>query len=124
MMNNQQREPDMLQIAINSSERFTDDIPDPGIPDPFWDHASNEALLEEPIEGTSNSSMSWSVGPGWAVVEFYICWPGTRPPASCLDSKAIHNLTFRNVRDVVFSNEFYISALQLAQPDIAGLYPF
>jgi len=28
------------------------------------------------------------------------------------------------MRDVVFSNEFYILALQLAQPDIAGLYPF
>jgi hypothetical protein len=121
MMNNQQGDSDMLQIAINSSERFTDDIPNPGIPDPFKVRASLEALLEEPIEGTSNNSMSWSVGPGRAVVEFYICWPGTRPPASCLDSKAIHSLTFRNVRDVVFSKEFYISALQLAQPDNAGL---
>ena len=44
MMNNQQHEPDMLHIAINSSEYFTDDIHNPGIPDPFKDRASLEAL--------------------------------------------------------------------------------
>jgi hypothetical protein len=58
------------------------------------------------------------------VVELYICRPGTKPPAACLDSEAILSQTFGNVRDVVFSNEFYISALQLAQVDIAGLYTF
>jgi hypothetical protein len=58
------------------------------------------------------------------VVEFYICRPGSKPPQSCLDSEAIISKTFRNVRDVVFSNEFYISALQEAHKEIADLYPF
>jgi hypothetical protein len=58
------------------------------------------------------------------VVEFYICRPGSKPPQSCLDSETILSKTFRNVRDVVFSNEFYISALQLAQSEIVDLYPF
>ncbi len=70
MMNNQLQEPDMLHIAINSSEYFTDDIHNPGIPDPFKDRGSLEALLKEPIKGTSENSMSWSVGPDWAVVDF------------------------------------------------------
>jgi hypothetical protein len=57
------------------------------------------------------------------VVEFYICRPGSKPPQSYLDSETILSKTFRNVRDVVFSNEFYILALQLAHKVIADLYP-
>jgi len=114
----------MLQIAMNSSERFNEDVPTPAMPDPFRDRSILDSILDNPTEGTSSNSSPWMSGPDRAVVEFYICRPGTRPPAACLDSEAILSSTFRNVRDVVFSDEFYISVQKLAQADITGLYPF
>ncbi len=56
--------------------------------------------------------------------QFNICRPGSKPPQTCLDSKTILSNTFRNVRDVVFSNDFYILALQVAHKEITDLYPF
>jgi hypothetical protein len=119
-----QQDSDMLQIAIGSSERFNDDVPTPVIPDSDHDHSLLESILDNPSENTSPNTTPWHSGPDRVIVEFYICRPGTKPLASCLDSETIFSRTFCNVRDVVFSNEFYLSALQLAQADIAELYPF
>ncbi len=58
------------------------------------------------------------------MVEFYICRPGTKPPQSCIEGETILSKIFRNVRDVVFNNEFYISALREANKEISSLYPF
>ncbi len=56
--------------------------------------------------------------------EFYICRPGTKPPQSCIEGETILTKVFRNVRDAVFNNEFYISALREAHREISGLYPY
>ncbi len=114
----------MLQIAIGSSERFNEDVPTPAIPDPFRYRNLLESLVDDSPENSSPNVNNWQSSPDRAVVEFYICCPGSKPPQSCLDSETILSKTFRNVRDVVFSNKFYISALQLAQTEIANLYPF
>jgi hypothetical protein len=119
-----QQDSDMLQIAMNSSERFNEDVPTPAMPDLFRDRSILDSILDNPTEGTYSNSSPSIFGHDRAVIEFYICLPGTRPPAACLDSEAILSRTFRDVRDVVFSNEYYISVLQLAQADIAGLYLF
>ncbi len=58
------------------------------------------------------------------MVEFYICHPGSKPPQSCIEGETILSKVFRNVRDVVFNNQFYISALKEAHKEIANLYPF
>jgi hypothetical protein len=115
-----QQDSDMLQIAIGSSEHFKNDIPTPAIPYPYCDHSLLKSIRDNPSENASPNTTPWHSGPDRALVEFYICRPGTKPPTACLDSEAILSQTFRNVRDIVFSNEFYLSTLQLAQADIAG----
>jgi hypothetical protein len=119
-----QQDIDTLQIAIGSSERFNEDAPTPANPDPFRNRDLLDSLLDDSNDDPSPNTTNWQSPPDRAVVEFYICRPGSRPPQSCLDSEAIISKTFRNVRDVVFSNEFYISALQEAHKEIADLYPF
>ena len=119
-----QQDIDTLQIAIGSSERFNEDASTPVTTDPFRNRDLLESLLDDSNDDPSPNTTNWQSPPDRAVVEFYICRPGTKPPQSCLDSEAITSKTFRNVRDVVHSNEFYISALQEAHKEIADLYPF
>jgi hypothetical protein len=119
-----QQDTDMLEIALGSSEHFNEDAPTPTNPDPFRDRQLHESLLDDSPENSSSNATNWHSGPDRAIVEFYICRPGSKPPQSCLDSETILSKTFRNVRDVVFKNEFYISALQAAHKVIADLYSF
>jgi hypothetical protein len=119
-----QQDIDTLQIAIGSSERFNEDAPTPANPDLFRNRDLLDCLLDDSPEGPSPNTTNWQSGPDRAVVEFYICRPGSKPPQSCLDSETILSKTFRNVRDIVFNNEFYISALQADHKEIADLYPF
>jgi hypothetical protein len=114
-----QQDIDTLQIAIGSSERFNEDAPTPANPDPFRNRDLLDSLLDDSNDDPSPNTTNWQSSPDRAVVEFYICRPGSKPPQSCLDSEAIVSKTFWNVRDVVFSNEFYISALQEAHKEIA-----
>jgi hypothetical protein len=119
-----QQDTDMLQIALGSSERFNEDTPTPANLDPFQNCHLLNSLLDDPTENPSANTTNWQSGPDRAIVEFYICRPGSKPPQSCLDSKTVLSKIFRNVRDLVFNNEFYISALQTAQKEITDLYPF
>ena len=119
-----QQDIDTLQIANGSSERFNEDASTPATTDPFRNRDLLDSLLDDSNDDPSPNTTNWQSPPDRAVVEFYICRPGTKPPQSCLDSEAIISKTFRNVRDVVHSNEFYISALQEAHKEIADLYPF
>jgi hypothetical protein len=119
-----QQDTDMLQIALGSSEHFDEDTPTPANLGPFQNHHPFDSLLNDPTENPSANTTNWQSGPDRAIVEFYICRPGSKPPQSCLDSKTILSKIFHNVRDVVFNYEFYISALQTAQKEIADLYPF
>ncbi len=119
-----QQDTDMFQIAFGSSEHFNEDAPTPANPDLFRDCHLLDSLLDDSPKNSSSNASNWQSSPDRSVVEFYICRPGSKPPQSCLDSETILSKTFRNVRDVVFSNEFYISALQLAHKEIADLYPF
>ncbi len=119
-----QQDTDMLQIAIGSAERFNEDAPTPANPDLFRDCHLLESLLDDSPENSSSNTNNWQSGPDGAIVEFYICRPGSKPPQTCLDSKTILSNTFRNVRDVVFNNDFYILALQVAHKEITDLYPF
>jgi hypothetical protein len=119
-----QQDTDMLQIALGSSEHFNEDAPTPANPDPFRDRQLLDSLLDNSPDNSSSNATNWHSGPDRAVVEYYICRPGSKPPQSCIDSETILSKVFRNVRDVVFNNEFYISALQAAHKEIANLYPF
>jgi hypothetical protein len=122
MMNSQDL--DTLQIALGSSERFNEDTSTPSNPDPFRDRQLLDSLLNDSSESPPPSTSNWQSGPDRAVVEFYICQPGTQPPQSCIEGETILTKVFRNVRDVVFNNEFYISALREANRDMMTLYPF
>jgi hypothetical protein len=56
-----------------------DDAPTPSIPDPFRDREALEAILNEPLEGSSSSNQTiWHHGPDRVVVEFYVCRPQTK----------------------------------------------
>jgi len=115
---------DMLQIALGSSERFNEDAPTPANPYPFRDRHLLDSLLDSSPENSNPNTTNWHSAPDRAVVEFYICRPGTKPPQSCIEGETILSKIFRNVRDVVFNNEFYISALREANKEISSLYPF
>jgi hypothetical protein len=119
-----QQDTDMLQIAIGSAERFNEDAPTPANPDLFPDRHLLESLFDDSPENSSSNTNNWESGPDGAIVEYNICRPVSKPPQTCLDSETILSNTFRNVRDVVFSNDFYILALQVAHKEITDLYPF
>jgi hypothetical protein len=119
-----QNDADMLQIALGSSERFNEDAPTPSNPDPFRDRHLLDSLLDSSPENSNPNTTNWHSAPDRAVVEFYICRPGSKPPQSCIEGETILSEIFCNVRDVVFNNEFYISALKEANKEISSLYPF
>ena len=80
----------MLQIAIGSSERFNEDASTPANPtDPFRNRDLLESILDDSNDDPSPNTTNWRSPPDRAVVEFYICRPGSKPPQSCLDSEAI-----------------------------------
>jgi hypothetical protein len=119
-----QQDTDMLQIALDTSERFNEDAPTPANPNSFQDCQLLDSLLDNSPDNSSSNATNWHSSPDSAVVEFYICGPGSKPPQSCIDGETILSKDFRNVRDVVFNNEFFISALQAAHREITNLYPF
>jgi len=114
----------MLQIALGASECFNEDAATPANPNPYRDRELLESLLDGPPDNSSSNVTNWHSTPDRAMVEFYICRPGSKPPQSCIEGETILSKVFRNVRDVVFNNEFYISALKEAHKEITGLYPF
>jgi hypothetical protein len=119
-----QNDADMLQIALGSSECFNEDAPTPANPNPFRDRQLLDSLLHSSPENSNSNITNWHSAPNRAVIEFYICRPGSKPPQSCIEGETILSKVFRNIRDVVFSNEFYISALKEANKEISNLYPF
>jgi hypothetical protein len=119
-----QHDTDMLQIALGSSEHFNEDAPTPANPDPFRDSQLLDSLLDDSPNNSSSDVTNWHSSPDRAVVEFYICHPGSKLPQSCIEGETILSKVFRNIRDVVFNNEFYISALKEEHKEIANLYPF
>jgi hypothetical protein len=52
-----QQDTDMLQIAIDSSEHFNEDIPTPAIPDPYCDRTLLESLLDDTPENSSPNTI-------------------------------------------------------------------